>query len=134
MCAAPVLPWALQIHRHPILVVQGVVHEVVALLTNLHGFDLTRSTPLPAGWTYDEKNNEFILRETQDWWSYEDGFLVRNHVWGKNTTYKPEEFPIDASFLQTTTGLTLQQGSRTIHVNAKEQQHFHEHWAGKTLY
>ena len=50
----------------------------------------------------------------------------------KNTTYKPEEFPIDASFLQTTTGLTLQQGSRTIHVNAKEQQHFHEHWAGKT--
>ena len=101
---------------------------------NLHGFDLTKSTPLPSGWTYDEKNNEFILGETQDWWSYEDGFLVRNHVWGRNTTYKPEEFFIDTSFLQTTTGLTLQQGSRTIYVNAKEQQHFHEHWTGKTLY
>ena len=68
-----------------------------------------------------------------DWWSYEDGFLVRNHIWGRNTTYKPEEFPIDASFLQTTTGLTLQQGSRTIYVNAQEQQ-LHEYWTGKTLY
>ena len=101
---------------------------------NLNSFDFSKSTPLPSGWHYDEKTHEFTLGKTADWWSYEDGFLVRNHVWGRKSTYKPETFPIDPSYLQTTTGLTLQQGSRTIYVNSKEQQHFSEAWTGKTLY
>ena len=101
---------------------------------NLNSFDFSKSTPLPSGWHYDEKTHEFTLGKTADWWSYEDGFWVRNHVWGRKSTYKPETFPIDPSYLQTTTGLTLQQGSRTIYVNSKEQQHFSEAWTGKTLY
>ena len=97
---------------------------------DLHSFDFDKSTQLPEGWRYDEKNNEFILGETKDWWSFEDGFLVRNHVWGRTTTYHPEQFPIAEEFLQTTTGLSMQKGSRTIY----DEQHFNEALTGKTLY
>ena len=83
----------------------------------LHSMDFSKTT-LPEGWTYDKKNNEFVLGATQDWWSFEDGFLVRNHVWSRTSTYHPEEFPVSTDFLQTTTGLSMQQGTRTIYVNS----------------
>ena len=108
--------------------------DEIEVEVDLHSFDLTKSNALPSGWHYDVKNNEFVLGATQDWWSFEDGFLVRNHVWGRTTTYHPEEFPIDKDLLQTTTGLSMQQGSRTIYVNSSEEQHFNEAWTGKTLY
>ena len=101
---------------------------------DLHSFDFGKSTKLPERWHYDEKNNEFILGETKDWWGFEDGFLVRNHVWGRTTTYHPEQFPISKDLLQTTTGLSMQKGSRTIYVNSPDEQHFNEAWTGKTLY
>ena len=99
----------------------------------LHSMDFSKTT-LPEGWTYDKKNNEFVLGATQDWWSFEDGFLVRNHVWSRTSTYHPEEFPVSTDFLQTTTGLSMQQGTRTIYVNSTEEQYFADGWTGKTLY
>ena len=75
-----------------------------------------------------------FLGATQDWWSFEDGFLVRNHVWSRTSTYHPEEFPVSKDFLQTTTGLSMQQGTRTIYVNSTEEQYFTDGWTGKTLY
>lgn len=101
---------------------------------DLHSFDFVKSTKLPEGWHYDEKNNEFVLRETKDWWSCEDGLLVRNHVWGRTTTYHSEQFPTSKDLLQTTTGLSMQKGTRTIYVNSSEEQRFNEAWTGKTLY
>ena len=32
---------------------------------------------LVEGWTFDKATGEFVLGETEDYWSFEDGFLVR---------------------------------------------------------
>ena len=81
------------------------------LSLEIFGFDFSQ-TPLPEGWHYDQQTNEFFLSEVQDYWSYEDGFLVRNHVVGRTETFNPEEFP-----LQSMHGLTMQKGSRQIYAN-----------------
>ena len=78
------------------------------------------STALPEGWYFDSKTQEFYLGDTVDYWSYEDGFLVRNHVLSRTHTFQAEEFPIPQDQLQTTTGLTLQRGSRQVYVNDSE--------------
>jgi len=44
---------------------------------------------LPEGWTYDEVSNTFMLIATEDFWSVEDGFLVRNHVIACKTSWRP---------------------------------------------
>ena len=92
------------------------------------------STALPEGWYFDSKTQEFYLGGTVDYWSYEDGFLVRNHVLSRTHTFQAEEFPISQDQLQTTTGLTLQRGSRQVYVNDSEPvQLGHDQWFGKTL-
>ena len=52
----------------------------------------------------------------------------------RTSTYHPEEFPVTIDFLQTTTSLSIQKGTRTIYVNSTEQQCFADAWTGKTLY
>ena len=47
-----------------------------------------RDLILPEGWTYDKNTDEFVLGETQDYWSVEEGFLVRNHVVGRKETFQ----------------------------------------------
>ena len=46
--------------------------------------DIKSLNRLAEGWTYDEKANEFVLGPTQDFWSYEDGFLIENHCWSRD--------------------------------------------------
>ena len=100
--------------------------EDLELDVELFGFDFSKMS-LPEGWHYDDKSNEFFLGDTQDYWSFEDGFLVRNHVPGRKETFKVDE-------LQTAHGLTMQRDCRTIYVNGEEVMHFEEEWLGKTLY
>jgi len=93
------------------------------------------STALPEGWYFDSKTQEFYPGDAVDYWSYEDGFLVRNHVLRGTHTFQAEEFPIPQDQLQTTTGLTLQRGSRQVYVNDSEPvQLGHDQWFGRTLY
>ena len=99
----------------------------------LFGFDFSKMS-LPEGWHYDSKTNEFFLGDTQDYWSFEDGFLVRNHVLGRKETFKAESFPVPVDELQNAHGLTMQRDCRTIYVNGGEVMHFEEEWLGKTLY
>ena len=39
---------------------------------------------LPEGWTYDDVSNTFVLGESKDFWSVEDGFFVPNHAVARN--------------------------------------------------
>lgn len=43
---------------------------------------------LPDGWTYDKDSNEFVLGNTEDFWTVEEGFLVRNHVVSRDETFQ----------------------------------------------
>ena len=43
---------------------------------------------LPDGWTYDKDRNEFVLGNTEDFWTVEEGFLVRNHVVSREETFQ----------------------------------------------
>ena len=70
---------------------------------------------------YDEKSSGFWLGDTEDYWSYKDGFLVRNHVLGKTSTFKAQQSPVDVADLQNVNGLTMAQGQRKIYVN--DEQH-----------
>ena len=70
------------------------------------------------GWHYDPKTHEIYLGSTADFWSFEDGFLVRNHVWSRDCTFHTTDFPLSAEKLQTTNGLTMRRNSRIILVNA----------------
>ena len=98
-----------------------------------YGFDFFQ-TPIPEGWHYDKSSNEFHLGETQDFWSFEDDFLVRKHMLGRNESYRAEQFLIAQEELQTVHGLTLQNDCRTIYVNGSEPSYFEHQWLGKTLY
>ena len=92
---------------------------------------------LVEGWSFDKATGEFVLGETKDYWSFEDGFLVRNHVWSRNSTFTSEEAPLPAAAeeLQSTTGLTLPNGSRQVFVNNKETYSIgKDQWVGKTLF
>ena len=84
--------------------------------------DVNSLNNLVAGWTFDKATGEFVLGETKDYWNFEDGFLVRNHVWSRNSTFTSEEapLPVAAEELQSTTGLTLPNGSRQVFVNSKQ--------------
>lgn len=98
-------------------------------------FDKDGTTPLPEGWYFDPASQEFYLGETQDYWSFEDGFLARNHVIGRVDTFQATEFPVDINELQTTTGLTLQKGSRQVYVNEEDPVYLGSSpWFGRTLY
>ena len=44
---------------------------------------------LPEGWTYDDVSNTFVLGESKDFWSVEDGFFVRNHAVARNDSCRP---------------------------------------------
>ena len=101
----------------------------------LYGFDFAQMA-LPSGWHYDSKSNEFFLGDVQDFWSFEDGFLVRNHVVGRCETFHAgeAEFPIPAEQLQSVHGLSLRSGSRTIYANGEQPIAFEEQWLGKTLF
>ena len=93
------------------------------------------STNLPAGWHYDPKTHEIYLGSTADFWSFEDGFLVRNHVWSRDCTFHTTDFPLPAEKLQTTNGLTMRRNSRIILVNEEQSAPVgDEPWLGKTLY
>ena len=93
------------------------------------------STNLPAGWHHDPKTHEIYLGSTADFWSFEDGFLVRNHVWSRDCSFHTTDFPLPAEKLQTTNGLTMRRNSRIILVNEEQSAPVgDEPWFGKTLY
>ena len=99
--------------------------------------DVNSLNNLVEGWTFDKATGEFVLGETKDYWSFEDGFLVRNHVWSRNSTFTSDEapLPIAADELQSTTGLTLPNGSRQVFVNnAQTYSIGKDQWVGKTLF
>ena len=101
------------------------------------GFDMGKSTKLPGGWHYDQETNEFWLGETEDFWSVEDGFVVRHHVIAREETYVAEsdDFPVPRADVQLAYGMTMIDGTRKVHVNEKESQKFGDGpWFGKTLY
>ena len=91
---------------------------------------------LPSGWSYDERTNSFLLGEPADYWSFEDGFLVRHHLLGRTSSFHAteSEFPIPVTSLQSSTGLTLMKNSRTIAVNGSHPTAYPHVWVGKTLY
>ena len=110
--------------------------------------DLKSATPdmdrqslnhLAEGWTYDEKTNEFVLSPTRDFWSFEDGFLVRNHCWSRDHTFVLNDsqlpFGLAKADLQKTKGLTMINGHRKIYVNDEESYVVgNGQWHGKTLF
>ena len=102
----------------------------------VYAFEFSPDSQLPAGWHYDASSNEFYLGETQDYWSYEDGFLVRHHVLGCKVTFDSSEaaFPVSSEELQSDRGFTWQRGHREIYANGLEQTSFSEVWFGKTLF
>eukprot|EP00435_Cladocopium_sp_Y103_P032775 s1444_g8.t1 len=110
-------------------------HESVNIAVELYPNGCEGSTPLPAGWHYDPKTHEIYLGATADFWSFEDGFLVRNHVWSRDCTYHTSDFPLPSSKLQTTSGLTMRRNSRVILVNDEQSAPVGDQpWFGKTLY
>ena len=110
-------------------------HESVNIAVELFPNGCEGSTNLPAGWHYDPKTHEIYLGSTADFWSFEDGFLVRNHVWSRGCTFHTTDFPLPAEKLQTTNGLTMRRNSRIILVNeAQPAPVGDEPWFGKTLY
>ena len=109
-------------------------HESVNITVELFPNGCEGSTNLPAGWHYDPKTHEIYLGSTADFWSFEDGFLVRNHVWSRDCTFHTTDFPLPAEKLQTTNGLTMRRNSR-IMVNEEQSAPVgDEPWFGKTLY
>ena len=99
--------------------------------------DVNNLNNLVEGWTFDKATGEFVLGENKDYRSFEDGLLVRNHVWSRNSTFTSEEapLPIAAGELQSTNGLTLRNGSRQVFVNSKQTYSIgKDQWVGKTLF
>ena len=89
---------------------------------------------LADGWLYNEKTQEFTLGPTTDFWSYEDGFLVRNHCWSREHTFHLSEASLPHD-LQETQGLTMILGQRKIYINGEEPYIVgKEPWFGKTLF
>ena len=111
----------------------------VDLVSATRALDADSLNKLAEGWTYDEKSNEFVLGPTQDFWSFEDGFLVRNHCWSRDSTYvlNVQELPFDLkqTDLQATNGLTMINGQKKIYVNDSETYMVGKgQWHGKTLF
>eukprot|EP00435_Cladocopium_sp_Y103_P037857 s79_g10.t1 len=96
---------------------------------------------LPEGWTYDEVTNSFVLGETKDFWSIEDGFLVRNHVIARDTSWRPtadaiRNMPIKMADLQAQK-ITMREGSRSMMVDlisAAERRIGVDAFFGQTLF
>ena len=77
---------------------------------------------LPDGWTYDEVSNSFVLGETQDFWSVEEGFLARNHVIARDSSWRPtpdaiKDVPIKLGDLQALK-ITMREGAVTMMVDS----------------
>ena len=96
---------------------------------------------LPDGWTHDEVSNSFVLGKTQDFWSVEDGFLVRNHVIARDASWRPtadaiKDVPIKLGDLQTLK-ITMREGASTMMVDsvaAAERKISKDGFFGKTLF
>ena len=96
---------------------------------------------LPEGWTYDPITNDFHLGPTKDFLSVEQGFLVRNHVLARTSTWRPDNesiknMPIPMSKLQQLK-ITMKESSPTMMVDsvtAAERQLSKDHFFGKTLF
>ena len=96
---------------------------------------------LPDGWTYDEVSNTFVLGESQDFWSVEKGFLVRNHVIARDTSWRPtpdatKDVPMKVGDLQALK-ITMREGAATMMVDslsAAERKISKDAFFGKTLF
>ena len=96
---------------------------------------------LPDGWTYDEVSNSFVLGKTQDFWSVEEGFLVRNHVIARDSSWRPtadaiKDVPIKLGDLQALK-ITMREGASTMMVDsvaAAERKISKDGFFGKTLF
>eukprot|EP00435_Cladocopium_sp_Y103_P072234 s20_g39.t1 len=85
--------------------------------------------------------NSFVLGKTQDFWSLEDGFLVRNHVIARNTSWRPtwdaiKNMPVKMADLQAQK-ITVQEGTSTMMVDsvaAAERKINAEAFFGQTLF
>ena len=101
--------------------------------------DIKNLNRLAEGWTHEEKTNEFVLGPTQDFWSFEDSFLVQNHCWSRDHTFVLDEsqlpFGLTKTDLQKTKGLTMINDHRKIYVNDEESYVVgNRQWHGKTLF
>ena len=96
---------------------------------------------LPEGWTHDDVSNTFVLSETKDFWSVEDGFLVRNPVVARNASWRPtaeaiKNVHIKLGDLQSYK-ITLRDGAATMMVDsvaAAERRISNDAFFGKTLF
>ena len=96
---------------------------------------------LPEGWTYDDVSNTFVLGETKDFGSVEDGFLVRNHVVARNDSWRPtaeaiKNVSIKLCGLQSYK-ITLRDGAAAMMVDsvaAAERRISNDAFFGKTLF
>ena len=96
---------------------------------------------LPDGWTYDEVANSFVLGKTQDFWSVEEDFLVRNHVIARDSSWRPtagaiKDVPIKLGDLQVLK-ITMREGTSTMMVDsvaAAERKISKDGFFGKTLF
>ena len=97
---------------------------------------------LPEGWTYDKQNDEFILGDTQDFWTVEEGFLVRNHAVGREETFQwdrgmMETCPVKVGELQPYKITINQDNPKSMMVekfNSPSQKLGREPWMGATVF
>ena len=96
---------------------------------------------LPDGWTYDEVSNSCVLGKTQDFWSVEEGFLVRNHAIARDPSWRStadaiQDVPIKLGDLQALK-ITTPEGASTMMVDsvaAAERKISKDGFFGKTLF
>ena len=97
---------------------------------------------LPSGWNYDEKTNEFKLGATEDFWSVENGFLVRNHVVGRADSFTFDRdtlhsmpIPLDSLQRYKITMPDDSHGKIMLEaINTKEVKIGTEPWIGSTMF
>eukprot|EP00438_Fugacium_kawagutii_P019118 Skav204381 [mRNA] locus=scaffold4897:193896:199406:+ [translate_table: standard] len=96
---------------------------------------------LPPGWSFDPSTNNFVLGDTHDFWSVEEGFLVRNHVIARNSSWRPtansmQNLPVKLSQLQPHK-ISVRDGTQMMLVDSvasAERQLGYDKVFGKTLF
>ena len=97
---------------------------------------------LPDGWTYDVAKEEFVLGSTQDFWTVEEGFLVRNHVSGREETFQWDHetvvtCPVRIQDLQPYKITQNSEAPKSMMVekfNAPSKRFGKEQWLGSTIF
>ena len=95
----------------------------------------------PRTYDNDEVTNSFVLGKTQDFWSVEEGFLVRNHVIARDSSWRPtadaiKRVPIRLGDLQALK-IAMREGASTMmvdSVSAAERKISKDGFFGKTFF